>query len=369
MAARRTQVGLRRRGPGLSARPAPAATRRGWSLTRPLLALVLAGLPACLGLSEQETRVLEVHTQNSQMFYQQGSYMQSLQQANQALTLDQDHMGMRVIRGFCLTKIGAAREAEEQLDQSLEVFEQLKDDDVVDYRAWLGSGEAHLARAMQHERVIKRIDRRLASDFLTPEARTSELAQREREAAAAKQHLEVAEADLRHVLAMPLHQDETYAMMELVVVLDRQGGRDDETGALARRAVDQIVQSIDLTRERLNKTLQIVPSKKLEMQRRIEDQLDKERQLRDIIIGIELDRGSTQRALAELSAIEERQLMRPGHHATRAELYEQLGMWTEALAEWETFLRLRAGQHGYDDVAAESYDRIESLQARIASQR
>lgn len=313
--------------------------------------------------------MLDVHTQNSQMFYQRGSYLQSLQQANQALKLDEDHTGMRIIRGFCLTKIGDARETEEQLEESLDAFEQLKQDGAEDYRVWMGAGEAHLARALQHERVVARIDRRLSSDFLTPEARENEQAQREAEQEGVERHLALAEENLRAVLDMPLHEDEAYALIELVVVIDRQGGREEEAVTLARRAVDQIVQSIDLTRERLNKTVQLVPSKKLEMQRRVEEQLDKERQLRDIIVTIERNRGSTQRALEELAALEERQLMMPTHHALRADLYEDVGMWTEALAAWETFLRLRAGSHGYDDVAAEAYDHIETLQGRIASQR
>lgn len=382
MAARRTQVGLRRRRPGLTSplsshevvqrvlrsERTPAPRPR----FAPSLALA-AGLawalgPGCLGLSDQDTNVLSLHLQNSTMFFQRGSYRQSMHQADMALNLDSSHVGMRIIKGFCLTKLGAMQGTVDGIDEAIELFDDLKHGaGSDDYRTWLGSGEAHMTRALRHQQQLERIERRLMSDFLTDEARKFESDQYDLEHEEREDNLEVAEHDLRRVLQFPLHSDNTYAMMDLVVVLNMRGTRDDESGAIARRTIELLVQGIELTRETLNDTLRLSPTKRVDLQRRVKEDLEKERQLRQVLVAIEFERGSYQRCLDELAALEERQLMDLTDHQLRADIYESIGMLPDALDELEVFLRLRARDAKFDDVARETLRRIDELQEKIAA--
>jgi hypothetical protein len=224
-----------------------------------------------------------------------------------------------------------------------------------------------MMRALRHQQQLERIERRLASDFLTDDGREFESEQLEQEREERKRNLEVAEDDLRHVLQFSLHADNTYALMDLVVVLNMQGTRSDESSAVARRTIDLLVQGIELTRETLNNTLRLSPSKKVDLQRRVEENLEKERQLRQVLVAIEFERGSYQRCLDELAALEERQLMAFADHQLRAEIYESIGMLPDALDELEVFLRLRARNTEYDDVARETLRRIDELQEKIAA--
>lgn len=224
-----------------------------------------------------------------------------------------------------------------------------------------------MTRALRHQQQLERIERRLMSDFLTDEARKFESDQYDLEHEEREDNLEVAEHDLRRVLQFPLHSDNTYAMMDLVVVLNMRGTRDDESGAIARRTIELLVQGIELTRETLNDTLRLSPTKRVDLQRRVKEDLEKERQLRQVLVAIEFERGSYQRCLDELAALEERQLMDLTDHQLRADIYESIGMLPDALDELEVFLRLRARDAKFDDVARETLRRIDELQEKIAA--
>lgn len=393
MAARRTQVGLRRRRSGLSGLSAPTGARtlsaeppradppprgpKSWDArvgasraARAFLvvALTWAALPGCVGLSDEETNVLTVHLQNSTLFFQQASYRQALHQANMALVLDEHHMGMRIIKGFCLTKLGATQGTEAELDQALEIFDDLKPGrGGKDYRTWLGSGEAHMARALKHQQALERIERRLKSDFLTEEGRESELEKAADEAEGKSEQLLLAEEDLRKVLDFPLHHDNTYALLDLIVTVNMAGDRPDESVALCRRAIDLLVEGIQLTRETLNDGIRLSPSKKVDLQQRVDESLGKERQLRQILVSIDFARGSYQRCLDEIGSLEERQLITASDHLLRADIFEKLGMLPDALDELDVFLRMRSRLTDYDGVASETLRRIDALRAKIAA--
>gem|GEM_PF-1913730 len=333
-----------------------------------LVALTWAALPGCVGLSDEETNVLTVHLQNSTLFFQQASYRQALHQANMALVIDEHHMGMRIIKGFCLTKLGATQGTEAELDQALEIFDDLKPGrGGEDYRTWLGSGEAHMARAQKHQQALERIERRLESDFLTEDGREAEVEKATEEAEAKSDHLLLAEEDLRHVLTFPLHQDNTYALLDLIVTVNMDGQRQDESVALCRRAIDLLVEGIELTRETLNDGIRLSPSKKVDLQKRVDESLSKERQLRQILVSIDFARGSYQRCLDEISSLEERQLITASDHLLRADIFEKLGMLPDALDELDVFLRMRSRLTDYDDVASDTLRRIDALRAKIAA--
>jgi len=348
MAARRAQVGLRRRGPGLS-RAAP------WLV-------VLPALTGCLGLGEEDEARLTLHRQNSQDFYQRGSYVQALHQADMALSLDEDLVGMRLIRGFCLMKLGTARQNGEMLDDAVELFDTLAHGDGSDdFRAWLGAGQSRLARALHREREMGRIERRLAGDFLDAEGRRQERAELEQATAARWRDLDRSEEALQRVLDAELQEDNVYALIDLVLVLVNFPDRAADVLQHGRRAVELLVQSTELTENTLHKSLALSPSGRLNLQRRIKDNLAKERQLRDIVATVEFNRGNLSACLEELDAMEDRQLMTATQYMNRAGVYEQLGEIPLALADLEAFLRLRARTTDYDEVAAAVYERMERL--------
>jgi hypothetical protein len=353
-------MGLRRRGSGLNARVA---------ISFALAAGLAAGVgQGCVGLSDEDTNVLSLHLENSTMFFQQGSYLQSMHQADMALSLDDDHVGMRIIKGFCLTKLSTIQGTVSGLDEAIELFDDLKHGaGEEDYRTWLGSAEARLSRALRNRQQGEVIQRRLESDFLSEEGREAESEQLELEQEDQARNLSVAEFDLRRVLRFPLHADNTYALMDLIVVLNMDTARQDESVSVAKRTIDLLVEGIELTRETLNDFIRLSPTKKVSLQQRVETSLDKEQQLRQIIVAIEFERGSYQRCLDELAALEERQLMAFSDHQLRAEIYESIGMLPDALDELQVYLRLRARTYEFDDVARDTLQRIDELRARIAA--
>lgn len=70
-------------------------------LRRGACALLVLTSAGCFGLNDDDLAVLDVHQQNSQMYFQSGSWLQAMHQANMALALDEDLVGMRLIKGHC----------------------------------------------------------------------------------------------------------------------------------------------------------------------------------------------------------------------------------------------------------------------------
>lgn len=360
MAARRPPLGLRRRGPRLTAR---RHHRRLAGLAA--LSLLLAG---CAGLSKQEEARLSVHQQNSQDFYQRGYYLQALHQADMALQLDADLVGMRLLKGFCLTKLGRLREDPAVVEQALAIF-----DDLVsgagqdDYRSWLGAGQAQLARALLHDAQIARIERRLRSDFLSADGRREEETALAAERAARERRLGQAERHLRRAREVVDQGEDPYVLIELALALNSRGGHDDEVIALSAEAIGQLQESTRLARNTLQKSGNLHARGKLALQRRIDENLEKEQKLRDIVLTIQFNRGAWQACLSELAALDERQLLSADQVLLRAGVHEQIGMLSEAMADLEFWLRLRARtSHEYDDVTAQVYTRLDELRSRLA---
>lgn len=357
MASRRAQVGLRRGGPVLI---------RALQRLSPLALVLVTG--ACFGLSEDEQTVLDVHQQNSQMYFQSGSWRQALHQADQALMLDDDLIGMRIIKGHCLTRLGSSAGSIKSLDTSVELFDSLcRGSGSDDHRSFLGAGQAHLARAMYTLDEVERIDRRLASDFLSDEGREDEEADREDAVESRSADLEAANRSLRKVMGFDLQQDNVYAMMDLVLTLIEQDETDDEVARWARQAVALLQDAVELTREILGKNMALTPRHKMDLQARVDDYLDKEAMLRDIVVTVEYNRGSLQRCLDEYEGLAARGMLNASHHYNRAGIYESLGMWAEAIDDLHAFLRQRALNTEYDDLADDVFDRIEELEQRLAS--
>lgn len=376
MATCRTQVGLRRRGPGLSAPTSPRSgahaprasrpTRRaGWGLALGLAAL----LPGCFGLDEAEQKRLELHQQSSQRFYREGRLQQALQQADKALELDDDHVGMRLVRGYCLVRLGKRLDSTAEIDKAVEIFDRLaKGAGGENPRTWLGRGQAHFARALMHIAEAASIERRLASDFLDADGRELESGWLATEQRGRDGHLRDAERSLRHVLGMENEAENVWAMMELVLVLNTAGGHDDEAVQLSHRAIRQLEQQNELARNNLRKNASLTAAHSLELERRIEENLARERQLRDLIATIEFHRGAFQAALEQLEILEERQLITAANYRNRADIRERLGLFAAAADDLESYLRTRSSQTDYDDIARETFARIDELRRRAEAE-
>jgi tetratricopeptide (TPR) repeat protein len=318
-------------------------------------------------MTPEEQARLSLHQRNSQEFYNKGSYVQARQQAEMALSFDEDSVGMRLMQGFCLVKLGTASRDSQLLDQAVQVFEGLRasegDDD---YRVWLGSGQAHLARALAYEDEMGVHERRLASDYLDADGRAAAQQQLDEGRRRRDEQLALAERTLARVFTFELQKDNTYALIEMVLVLNTLGGRELDALSMAQRAVDQLLQSNALTQATLQKNVHLSESGKLLLERRIAENLDKEQQLRGIVATIEWNRGELQSALTELDTLQERQLMRAVHYQMRATIHEQLGNLDAAVTDLQAFLKLRAPEREFDEVAVATFDRIDELVARGA---
>jgi len=333
-----------------------------------LTLLVALAASGCFGLSEQEQQTLGVHQQNSQMYFQSGSWRQALHQADMALTINDDLIGMRIVKGHCLTRLGNDQGSVASLNTSVELFDELSSGSGQDdHRAWLGAGQAHLARAMYRQSEIDRTERRLASDFLTEQGREDEQDEFDSAMEARERDLDDAERCLARVLEFDLQRDNVYAMMDLVSTLIERGGHEDAAALWARRAINLLQDAVALNREKISKQMTVSARHRLSMQRRVDDYLDKEAMLHELVVTIEFNRGSYQRCLAQYATFEDRGMMGAVQHFNRAQVYENVGMWAEAIDDLQAFLRQRANHAEYDDHAAEVFDRIDRLQVLLAS--
>ncbi|GJM20567.1 MAG: hypothetical protein DHS20C15_04820 [Planctomycetota bacterium] len=349
MATSRSQVGLRRRGSRLS------------------LALGFALLPGCFGLDEAESSRLDLHQQSSQRFYREGRLQQALQQADKALELEEDHVGMRLVRGYCLVRMGKALDSIPEVEEAIRIFDRLtRGAGEENSRSWLGSGQAHFSRALMHGDEMATIQRRLSSDFLDEDGRKLETGWLETEKAGRAEHLTRAEQSLRHVLTMENQADNVWAIMELVLVLNTIGGHEDEAVRLSHHALAQLDQQNKLSRNNLRKNASLTAAHSLELERRIEENLARERELREVVAFIEYDRGSLQAALEQFDMLEERQLITAIHHFNRADIRERMGLLSEAADDLEAFLRKRSTSDDYDDVARRIFARIDNLRKQAS---
>jgi tetratricopeptide (TPR) repeat protein len=351
-------MGVRRRGPRLI----PSST------TTALLAALL--LPACFGLSEKEQAMLSVHERNSQEFYSAGSYIQAQQQADMALVLNVSGVGMRMMRGFCLVKLGKALDDDVRLDESVATFENLIDTDGDEnYRIWMGAGQAYLARALALDREAGKLERRLSSNFLSVESREVETQQLEDVREAWRSDLNDAESCLTRVFSFENQESNPYALIELVLVLNSLGDRGNDAVRLATKAVTILMEIIDVTNNTLQKRVDLSTSEKLALQTRIQESLDREALLRDMVAAIHFNLDQFEEAIVSLDNLEARQLITPAQIHSRATIHELLGNNAEAIRDLTAFLKLRALEHEYDDFASDLFERIERLESLLVKER
>jgi len=354
-------MGVRHRGPrGLSALVA---------------AVLLAFAPACasinpFGLDEEEQARLDVFTENAQTYYDRGHYAQALHSADQALLIDEDLTAMKLVKAMSLLKIGQANQKDDLVEQSLMLFDEMLDawGGTDDFRIQLGAGQAHLARALRHGQVIQKVDQRLGATFLDAEGRRNEEALRARQVALREEHLERADEHLSAVLADDGQADNVYAMIDLVLVLSSRGGREDEIVAHAGRALELLAESSRVTQAQLDNLTKLSPEGRLQLERRIDSNLTKEQQIRDLVATVHYNRGDRASFLQEIAGLEQRGLATDAHYYNRARVHEEAGRYTEAIADLEMCLRLRARRLSYesDTLAPELFTRIDRLQEAVS---
>jgi hypothetical protein len=335
------------------------------------LALVLLALGAgCSSTDEVDENRFELFRENSRNYYDRGAYTQALHQANMALTIEPEDDTARLIKAFCLIKIGNATDNPILLDDSLRLFEQLlsTSEGRDDFRASLGLGSACLARSFEHDREIARVTRRLKSDFLSASARKQDEEIIEVEQAARVARLRQGEAALRRVLAQPLEKDNAYAMVDLVLTLNALGGRDAEALELAVKALEQLDASTYYTQTLIQKNAKISATAKVDLEQRIANNREKEVMLRDLVATVHYNAGDMDGFFKQLAILEERKLMGEVQYYNRAEVHEQLGDFGAAADDLDRFLRLRVQRLSYeqDEMAPEVFQRIETLRARHA---
>jgi tetratricopeptide (TPR) repeat protein len=348
--------------------------RRGRSLLRRapaaalLLGLTVAALPGCFGPSEEEETRLSLYRENSVNYYDRGEYLAALQQAGKALQIDPGLEPMQLVKGLCQLKLGQSQNNVTMIDESLATFEALRSRGVgpVDFRVNFGIGSANLARALEHDKEIDRIRRRLGSEFITEDGREEEEARLADEEEARALCLERAEKALRTVLADERQKDNTYVLLDLVLVLNCDPGREDGALELAERTLTLLQAESRQTQTNLTRNAKLSASAKIDLQQRVTNNDDKELALRDLIATIRLRHGDTTGFLEQMRLLEERGLIDEVQYWNLAEVHEQLGMYDEAIGDLESFLKLRARRMSYeqDDRAPEVFQRLEALRAK-----
>ena len=344
--------------------------RRGRPGLRRAAAILLAALVSGCGLSKAEEARLDVHRANASDFFARSDYQRALQQANKALDLQPGDATMELVRAHCMLRIGTATKNGVLLDESLTAFEEMRDEWPDDDRSELGLGSAHLARALSLEDEIAHAEKRLESEFLSDAGRQAE---QDRITAAQESratHLRDAETSLREVLSHELQKDNPIAITDLVLVLHAQGGRDAEALPLADQALRLLDENSSLTQTQLDKNTRLSPASRLELDQRLKANKEKELSLRDLLATAALQRGDTDGFLAQMQLLEQRGLLDEVQYWNRAGVYEKLGRLDLAVADLESYLRLRSRRftsYEQDDRAPEVFRRIEALRERQAA--
>jgi tetratricopeptide (TPR) repeat protein len=241
------------------------------------------------------------------------------------------------------------------------------DDDEFSYRVNLGLGSSHFARALLNDDAIDKITDRLESQYLSGEHRVRLASALVEQQAQRQQHLEDAETALRKVLADEFQRDNVYAYIDLVLVLNAMGGRDDEVMESGHRAIELLEGSNKIWR-RIQQNPNRSPSAKIEGQLKIDNNLAKERLLRDLLATVEFNRGEIEAYLEEIEFMEARQLMTEAQYFNRGNVYADLGEIGKAIADIETFLRMRARYLEYEDdkLAPMAFRRLDELRMQLA---
>lgn len=362
-----TQMGLRRGGSGLS-RPARAA--RALRAAGTARAALLAALAACSGLSEAEEARLGVHEQNARSYFEQADYQRALHQSSMALELDPTDLYMGLVRGHALMRLGTAARNPGTLDDSVATFEEFLHEYPDDDRFALGAAGAHLGRALLSTDEIERTRQRLTSEFLDATARGPEEQRLRDQEASRKEHLARAEVLLREVLEHPLQKDNPIALTDLVLVLHAEEGRDAEALPLANRALDLLEESNHITETTLAKDVRLNAATRLEAQQKLNTNKEKELALRDLLASAALARGDTEGFLAQMAVLESRDMLGEAEYYNRAGVYEQLGKTDLAIADLQSFLRLRSRRfktYADDEMAPKIFERLETLRGQKAS--
>lgn len=320
------------------------------------------------GLTDEEESRLAFFRESALGAYDRGDYLQSLHQANMALELDEGDPIMGLVKGFCQLKLGKMANNPVVIDESLNTFEDVADELDDDFRVYLGLGGAHLARALLSDREIAQMERRLESEFLSPESRDAEMKRLTQERDLQHEHLVESERNLRRVLDFELQKENLYALVDLVLTLDAQGGRDDEAVLVADRALKVNDESTRFTQAALDNNKSLSPGARIDLARRIEANGDRERLLRDLVATVEFNRGNYDGFLAQMEILEQRGLLDEVQLHNRAEVREQLGQYDAAADDLQAMLRMRVRRLNYDQdtLAPEIFQRIEALKARHA---
>ena len=355
MATGRPYLGLRRRGPRLKT---PAAA---------LAVLALLAAAGC-GLTDEEESRLAFFRESAVGAYDRGDYLQSLHQADMALELDDGDASMSLVKGFCQLKLGKAANNPVVIDEALNSFEDVSDELDDDFRVYLGLGGAHLARALLADRDIAQMERRLESEFLSPQSREAETKRLTQEREQQREHLVESERNLRRVLAFELQKENLYALVDLVMTLDEMGGRDDEAIAVATRALKVNDESTRFTQAALDNNKSLSPGARIDLSRRIESNGDRERLLRDLVATVEFNRRNYDAFLEQMQILEQKGLLDEVQLHNRATVFEQLGQYDAAADDLHAMLRMRVRRLNYDQdqLAPEIFQRIEALKARHA---
>ena len=355
MATGRPYLGLRRRGPRLKTAAAALAV------------LALLASAGC-GLTDEEESRLAFFRESAIGAYDRGDFLQSLHQADMALELDEDDATMGLVKGFCLLKLGKMQNNPSVIDEALNTFEGVSDELEDDFRVFLGMGGGHLARALIADRDIAQMERRLESEFLSPQSREAESKRLAVEREQQRQHLVDSEANLRHVLEFELQKENLYALVDLVLTLDEMGGRDDEAIAVADRALKVNDESTRFTQAALDNNKSLSPGARIDLARRIEANSDRERLLRDLVATVEFNRRNYDGFLEQMQILEQKGLLDEIQLHNRATVREQLGQYDAAADDLHAMLRMRVRRLNYDQdtLAPEIFQRIEALKARHA---
>ncbi len=298
-------------------------------------ALALTALSGCV-LSPMEEERLAVYQQNAQFYYDRGRFVNSEQQARQALELESGDEKSNLILGWSLLKQNERQKLRMAQVQFHECLGFWFTDNEFEYKAHLGLGLTNQALIQLVQQDIVDIDRGLNDPNapISPDE-AERLSERREDKEDVLEDL-FAEAEWAFEETLERNPDNPQAINGLSQVYVLQGRFDE---AITR--LDRYLKLAQSSREYWERRLEIgrlsVDTER-ELRDKVDGNLRKEENVRDMLSNIYYDQGRFDLALAEVDRCLAIDPEDARYHVTRAQCLERLERYREAIDSLERYL-------------------------------
>jgi len=309
----------------------------------PLFLLPALLLASCIGLSDQEEIKLNDYKRNSKNYYNQGKYLQAIDQCRKGLEIDDDdyslnlELGMALFyhsnqlkaRGDRMTYLFAARDQLRRTDNLRWFFSS------DDYRVHLGLGMVHYKIATEYRKQLEELDLRMT---LEPELAAELETNAETCRLGVQEEIVESQLHLEEVLTYDRQRDNLEAILYLGQTHAYVGDFEESVGYL-EYGLTLLDQSNTFYERRLESEERMSARQRSFYEGRVEANKTRERELRGILANTFNRLERQQDRLRQFEILVERGLADGVVYYNKALAEQDLGLHCEAIMDFSVFIR------------------------------